>query len=88
MPLKGYTPLFEAMLDHPNITVRLGEDAIPHLGLDGDVLTVDGVPFQGPVVYTARRMSCSAAASAPCPTAPWTSGSRPWTRPGSRAGAQ
>ena len=52
MPLKGYTPLFEAMLDHPNITVRLGEDAIPHLGLDGDVLTVDGVPFQGPVVYT------------------------------------
>ena len=52
MPLKGYTPLFEAMLDHPNITVRLGEDAIPRLGLDGDVLTVDGVPFQGPVVYT------------------------------------
>lgn len=40
------------MLDHPNITVRLGEDAIPRLGLDGDVLTVDGVPFQGPVVYT------------------------------------
>ena len=32
--------------------VQLGEDAIPHLGLDGDVLTVDGVPFQGPVVYT------------------------------------
>jgi len=52
MPLKGYAPLFEAMLDHPNITVRLGEDAIPRLGLDGDVLTVDGVPFQGPVVYT------------------------------------
>ena len=52
MPLKGYTPLFEAMLDHPHITVQLGEDAIPHLGLDGDVLTVDGVPFQGPVVYT------------------------------------
>ena len=52
MPLKGYAPLFEAMLDHSNITVRLGEDAIPRLGLDGDVLTVDGVPFQGPVVYT------------------------------------
>ena len=32
MPLKGYTPLFEAMLDHPNITVRLGEDAIPPPG--------------------------------------------------------
>ena len=25
MPLKGYTPLFEAMLDHPNITVVEGE---------------------------------------------------------------
>jgi len=35
MPLKGYAPLFEAMLDHSNITVRLGEDAIPRLGLDG-----------------------------------------------------
>ena len=64
MPLKGYTPLFEAMLDHPNITVRLGEDAIPRLGLDGDVLTVDGVPFQGPVVYTGaadQAMMCGQA---------------------------
>ena len=46
MPLKGYAPLFEAMLDHSNITVRLGEDAIPRLGLDGDVLTVCGVTAQ------------------------------------------
>lgn len=52
MPLKGYAPLFEAMLDHPNITVRLGEDALPHLGLDGDLPTVDGLPFTGPIVYT------------------------------------
>jgi UDP-galactopyranose mutase len=27
MPLKGYTALFEALLDHPNITVDLGVDA-------------------------------------------------------------
>ena len=47
MPLKGYTPMFERMLDHPNITVELGEDAIPAWDLDGDVLTVDGVPFPG-----------------------------------------
>ena len=47
MPLEGYTPLFEAMLDHPNITVRLGEDALDRLGLDGDVLTVDGEPVSG-----------------------------------------
>ena len=66
MPLKGYTPLFEAMLDHPNITVRLGEDAIPRLGLDGDVLTVDASRSRGRWSTPARRMSCSAAASAPC----------------------
>ena len=76
------------MLDHPNITVRLGEDAIPHLGLDGDVLTVDGVPFQGPVVYTGAADELFGRRFGPLPTAPWTSGSRPWTRPGSRAGAQ
>ena len=26
MPLHGYTKMFEAMLDHPNITVELGVD--------------------------------------------------------------
>lgn len=26
MPLRGYTPMFERMLDHPNITVELGTD--------------------------------------------------------------
>ena len=26
MPAKGYTAMFERMLDHPNITLRLGED--------------------------------------------------------------
>ena len=27
MPLEGYTPIFEKILDHPNITVELGEQA-------------------------------------------------------------
>ena len=27
MPLEGYTPMFEAMLDHPNITVELNTAA-------------------------------------------------------------
>ena len=26
MPAQGYTKMFEAMLDHPNITVETGED--------------------------------------------------------------
>ena len=31
MPLEGYTKMFERMLDHPNIEVRLGVDARPIL---------------------------------------------------------
>jgi UDP-galactopyranose mutase len=54
MPLHGYTPMFQAMLDHPNIEVRLGVDAIPLLGLDGEKLTVDGAPFRGPVIFTGQ----------------------------------
>jgi UDP-galactopyranose mutase len=29
MPAEGYTKIFEKMLDHPNITVRLNEDFVP-----------------------------------------------------------
>jgi len=54
MPLNGYTPMFEAMLDHPNIQVRLGVDAIPMLGLEGEKLTVEGEEFAGPVIFTGQ----------------------------------
>ncbi len=52
MPVLGYTPMFAAILNHPNITVRLGEDAIPLLGLNGDALTFEGKAFDGQVIYT------------------------------------
>ncbi len=52
MPVDGYTPLFESMLNHPNITLRLDTDVIPLLGLDGDNLTFEGEIFDGDVVYT------------------------------------
>lgn len=54
MPLEGYTPMFEKMLDHPNIRVELGVDALERLDLSGDVLKVDGVPFEGEVIYTGQ----------------------------------
>lgn len=54
MPLEGYTPMFEKMLDHPNIRVELGMDALERLDLSGDVLKVDGVPFEGEVIYTGQ----------------------------------
>ena len=54
MPLEGYTPMFAAMLDHPNITVELNADALSRLDLSGDELKVDGKPFAGPVIYTGQ----------------------------------
>ena len=54
MPLEGYTPMFQRMLEHPNITVELGTDALERLDVGGAVLKVDGVPFAGPVIYTGQ----------------------------------
>lgn len=52
MPADGYTPLFESLLAHPNIEVRLNTDAAGLLSLEGGKLSVGGVPFSGPVIYT------------------------------------
>ena len=54
MPLEGYTPLFEKLLDHPNITLELGADALKRLDLSGEQLRVDGETFDGPVIYTGQ----------------------------------
>ena len=54
MPLEGYTPMFENMLDHPNVTVELNADALDRLDLSGETLRVDGAPFPGPVIYTGQ----------------------------------
>ena len=52
MPLEGYTPIFERILDHPNITVELGTDASRRLSLSGGQILLDGEAFEGPVIYT------------------------------------
>ncbi|MBR2934442.1 MAG: UDP-galactopyranose mutase [Oscillospiraceae bacterium] len=52
MPLDGYTPIFERMLDHPNITVVTGVDARDRLSLTDGQIRLDGKLFVGPVVYT------------------------------------
>ena len=54
MPLEGYTPMFEKMLDHPNITVETGVDALDRLELTDGVVKLDGEPFTGPVIYTGQ----------------------------------
>ena len=52
MPLEGYTPLFQRMLDHLRITVELGVDARERMALEDGVIRLDGEPFAGPVIYT------------------------------------
>lgn len=54
MPLEGYTPMFEKVLDHPNITVELDTDALKRLELSGEQILVDGEAFAGPVIYTGQ----------------------------------
>jgi UDP-galactopyranose mutase len=52
MPLKGYTALFENMLDHPNIDVVLNTDVMDVLTFDRDDLLLYGKAFRGTVIYT------------------------------------
>ncbi len=53
MPKDGYTPMFANMLDHPNITLQLNTDAKDHLTLTKEgTMVLDGVPFEGEVIYT------------------------------------
>ena len=54
MPLAGYTPMFQRMLDHPNITVELGVDALKRLDMADGTVRLDGAVFTGPVVYTGQ----------------------------------
>lgn len=55
MPLNGYTALFEAMLEHPNIDVVLNTGADERItiqpGAEEPVL-LDKVPFRGEIIYT------------------------------------
>lgn len=52
MPLEGYTPMFQRLLDHPDITVETGVDAAARMELGEDGILLDGAPFDGLVIYT------------------------------------
>lgn len=54
MPVGGYTALFQQMLSHPNITLRLGEDAFDHIKLDpvNHAIIFDGRRLDVPLLYT------------------------------------
>ena len=52
IPAKGYTALFERMLDYPGVEVRLGTEASERLRVGEDRVYLDGEPFAGVTVYT------------------------------------
>jgi len=51
LPIKGFTALFEKMLNHPNIEVRLNTDALQHLALSDSRISYDDEPVDC-LIYT------------------------------------
>ncbi len=52
MPVHSFTRFFENLLHHPNISIRLGVEALEHLAVKDDHLYIDGMPFDRKLVYT------------------------------------
>ena len=52
VPEEGYTAWFKDMLDHPNIEVSLGVEALERIRIADGRLLVDGEPYRGRVIYT------------------------------------
>ncbi len=52
MPMHSFTKFFENLLNHPNIKIELGVDALEHLSIEDDTLMLDGKLLRCPVVYT------------------------------------
>ena len=52
MPVHSFGLFFEHLLDHPNIRVELGVEAMEHLKVQGKTLLLDGWEVYFPVVYT------------------------------------
>lgn len=54
MPLDGYTPMFENMFNHDNITVELGVDAKDRMEFKDGKIYYEGEVFEGSVIYTGQ----------------------------------
>jgi UDP-galactopyranose mutase len=52
VPLHGFTPMFEAMLDYPGIEVRTGTDCREVLRFVDDGIYFENVEFTGDLIYT------------------------------------
>lgn len=52
VPLHGFTPMFEEMLNHPNIEVRLNTDCRDVLSFEDGQIYFDQEVFAGDLIYT------------------------------------
>lgn len=52
MPENSFTDFFEQLLNHSNIKVKLGIEALERLGVKGDKLLLDEKSIDIPVIYT------------------------------------
>ena len=52
MPAKSYTEFFTNLLNHPNISVQLGVEALEHLKINNGKLLIDNLEQNIPVIYT------------------------------------
>lgn len=52
IPAGGFTPLFEKLLDHPNIEMRLGTEASELLEITENGIFFEDKPYTGIVIYT------------------------------------
>ena len=52
VPVDGFTPMFAAMLDHPNIEVRTGVDCSGVLDFEDGKIYFEKAEFTGDLVYT------------------------------------
>lgn len=52
VPVDGFTPMFAAMLDHPNIEVRTGVDCSDALDFEDGKIYFEKAEFTGDLVYT------------------------------------
>lgn len=52
MPRHSFNRFFENLLDHPNIRVVLGVEALEHLKAQGNRMLLEGIELKIPVIYT------------------------------------
>ena len=52
IPVKGYTEIFENLLNHKNITLQTNIDALNHITINNNDIYIDGDKTEATVIYT------------------------------------